>query len=73
MKIGIAGFAGSGKTTVFQWLTGVKPDPAAAQRGQVGIAKMQSGRASEANTKMLTTTFAGQKIHCSQLRPRSTR
>src|SRR5207248_7534665 len=26
-KVGIAGFAGSGKSTVFQWLTGVKPDP----------------------------------------------
>jgi ribosome-binding ATPase YchF (GTP1/OBG family) len=44
MKIGIAGFAGSGKTTVFQWLTGVKPDPAAAQRGQVGIAKIPDER-----------------------------
>ena len=29
MKVGIAGFSGSGKSTVFQWLTGVKPDPAA--------------------------------------------
>jgi ribosome-binding ATPase YchF (GTP1/OBG family) len=44
MKIGIAGFAGSGKTTVFQWLTGVKPDPAAAQRGQVGMAKIPDER-----------------------------
>ena len=44
MKVGIAGFAGSGKTTVFQWLTGVKPDPSAAQRGQVGIAKIPDDR-----------------------------
>src|SRR5262245_8763384 len=44
MKIGIAGFAGSGKSTVFHWLTGVKPDPAAAQRGQVGIAKVPDER-----------------------------
>jgi ribosome-binding ATPase YchF (GTP1/OBG family) len=44
MKVGIAGFAGSGKTTVFQWLTGVKPDPAAGQRGQVGIARIPDDR-----------------------------
>lgn len=44
MKIGIAGFAGSGKSTLFHWLTGVKPDPAAAQRGQVGIAKIPDER-----------------------------
>ena len=36
MKIGIAGFAGSGKTTVFQWLTGDAPDPSRSQQGQVG-------------------------------------
>lgn len=44
MKIGIAGFASSGKSTLFHWLTGVKPDPAAAQRGQVGIAKIPDER-----------------------------
>lgn len=44
MKVGIAGFAGSGKTTVFQWLTGVKPDPAAALRGQLGIARVPDER-----------------------------
>ena len=44
MKVGIAGFAGSGKSTVFHWLTGVKPDPAASQRGQVGIAKIPDER-----------------------------
>lgn len=36
MKIGIAGFSGSGKSTIFQWLTGAKPDPAKAQQGQIG-------------------------------------
>ena len=40
MKIGIAGFAGSGKSTAFQWLTGVRPDPARGQLGQVGMAKV---------------------------------
>jgi ribosome-binding ATPase YchF (GTP1/OBG family) len=44
MKVGIAGFAGSGKSTVFQWLTGVKPDPAASQRGQLGIARVHDDR-----------------------------
>ena len=44
MKVGLAGFAGSGKSTVFQWLTNVKPDPAASQRGQVGVAKIHDAR-----------------------------
>jgi ribosome-binding ATPase YchF (GTP1/OBG family) len=45
MKVGIIGFAGSGKTTVFRWLTGKKPDPAAVQRGgQVGEAKVPDER-----------------------------
>jgi GTP-binding protein YchF len=44
MKVGLVGYAGSGKSTVFQWLTGVKPDPAALQRGQVGIAKIPDSR-----------------------------
>lgn len=36
MKVGIAGFSGSGKSTVFQWLTGVAPDPSRSQQGQIG-------------------------------------
>src|SRR5262245_22901292 len=44
MKIGIAGVSGSGKSTVFHWLTGVKPDPAASQRGQIGMAKIPDER-----------------------------
>lgn len=44
MKIGIAGFASSGKSTVFQWLTGVKPDMAKAQFGQAGIARVPDER-----------------------------
>src|SRR5713226_1327721 len=45
MKVGLVGFAGCGKTTVFQWLTGKKPDPAAVQRGgQVGEAKVPDAR-----------------------------
>src|SRR5438132_14273216 len=44
MKIGLAGFAGSGKSTVFQWLTGAKPDPGRAQQGQSGNAKIPDER-----------------------------
>jgi ribosome-binding ATPase YchF (GTP1/OBG family) len=44
MKVGIAGFSGSGKSTVFQWLAGTKPDPAKSQHGQLGIAKVPDDR-----------------------------
>src|SRR6516225_8260274 len=44
MKVGIVGFAGSGKSTVFQWLTGARPDPAKAQMGQTGVAKVPESR-----------------------------
>ena len=35
MKIGIAGYSGSGKTTVWQWLTGKTPDLSKTQQGQL--------------------------------------
>jgi ribosome-binding ATPase len=44
MKVGIVGFAGSGKSTVFQWLTGAKPDPSKMQTGQTGNAKVPDER-----------------------------
>lgn len=44
MKVGIVGFAGCGKSTVFQWLTEVRPDPAAIQRGQLGMAQIPDER-----------------------------
>jgi ribosome-binding ATPase len=44
MKVGIVGYSGSGKTTAFQWLTGVTPDPGKAQLGQVGVAKVPDER-----------------------------
>jgi ribosome-binding ATPase YchF (GTP1/OBG family) len=37
MRIGIVGYQGGGKSTVFELLTGVKPDIAKAHTGQVGI------------------------------------
>jgi ribosome-binding ATPase YchF (GTP1/OBG family) len=44
MKVGIVGFAGSGKSTVFHWLTGVQPDLGKAQFGQTGVAKVPDPR-----------------------------
>jgi ribosome-binding ATPase YchF (GTP1/OBG family) len=44
MKVGLVGYAGSGKSTVFQWLTGVAPDPAKVQQGQVGTTKVYDDR-----------------------------
>ncbi|QVL30596.1 DUF933 domain-containing protein [Telmatocola sphagniphila] len=47
MKVGLVGYAGSGKTTVFQWLTGVEPDPAKIQQGQMGMAAVPDERLSK--------------------------
>ncbi|MCC6419550.1 MAG: redox-regulated ATPase YchF [Gemmataceae bacterium] len=44
MKVGIAGFAGSGKSIVFQWLTEARADPAKAQHGQIGVARIPDDR-----------------------------
>ncbi len=44
MKVGLVGYAGSGKSTVFHWLTGVAPDPAKVQQGQLGTAKVYDER-----------------------------
>jgi ribosome-binding ATPase YchF (GTP1/OBG family) len=60
MKIGLVGFSGSGKSTVFQWLTGVTPDPARVQQGQVGAAKLPDPRVGQmaALFKPKKTTYA---------------
>src|SRR3954447_7929099 len=44
MKMGLVGFAGSGKGTVFEWLTGEKPDPAKVQQGQTAMADVPDER-----------------------------
>lgn len=38
MKIGLVGYQGSGKSTLFEWLTGVAHDPALAHLGQSAMA-----------------------------------
>lgn len=44
MKVGLVGYAGTGKTLLFQWLTGVEPDPAKIQHGQTGMAHVHDER-----------------------------
>jgi GTP-binding protein YchF len=44
MRAGLAGFAGSGKSTLFQLLTGAIPDPGKVHSGQVGIATLSDPR-----------------------------
>jgi GTP-binding protein YchF len=44
MKIGLIGYQGSGKSTLFEWLTGVKPDPALAHASQNAMATVPDER-----------------------------
>jgi ribosome-binding ATPase YchF (GTP1/OBG family) len=44
MKIGLVGYQGSGKSTVFEWLTGVKADPALAHLSQTAMAAVPDHR-----------------------------
>ncbi len=44
MKIGLVGYQGSGKSTLFHWLTGVAPDPALSHTGQSGMAAIPDPR-----------------------------
>src|SRR3954465_3938058 len=44
MRAGLVGFAGGGKSTLFQLLTGATPDPGKIHSGQVGIATLADPR-----------------------------
>jgi ribosome-binding ATPase len=44
MRVGIVGFAGSGKSTLFQLLTGARPDPGKIHSGQIGVATLTDPR-----------------------------
>jgi ribosome-binding ATPase YchF (GTP1/OBG family) len=58
MKIGIVGYQSSGKSTLFEWLTGVAPDPAAhAHDTQAAMATIADPR-----VPMLCTIYSPKKI-----------
>ena len=44
MKIGLVGYQGSGKSTLFEWLTGVAADPSLAHRDQSAMAPVPEPR-----------------------------
>jgi len=44
MKIGLVGYQGTGKSSLFELLTGVKPDPSKVHTGQVGVATVPDRR-----------------------------
>jgi ribosome-binding ATPase len=44
MRVGLVGFAGGGKSTLFQLLTGATPDPGKVHAGQVGVATLADPR-----------------------------
>ncbi len=47
MKIGIVGYQGSGKSTLFHWLTGIAPDPALAHTIQTAMATIPDPRVAQ--------------------------
>ncbi len=47
MKIGIVGYQGSGRSTLFHWLTGVEPDLALSHSGQSAMATIPDDRVAE--------------------------
>lgn len=44
MKIGLVGYQGSGKSTLFEFLTGIRPDPAQAHVGQSAMSPVPEAR-----------------------------
>ncbi|MCL2711183.1 MAG: DUF933 domain-containing protein [Planctomycetaceae bacterium] len=64
MKIGLVGYKGSGKSLLFQWLTGVAPDPALSHSSQSATAAIPEARF-EALAKIYNPkkiTYAGLEI-----------
>jgi ribosome-binding ATPase YchF (GTP1/OBG family) len=47
MKIGIVGYQGSGKSTLFHWLTGIAPDPSLAHTIQSAMATVPDARVAQ--------------------------
>lgn len=57
MKIGLVGYQGCGKSTLFEFLTGVRPDPAQAHVGQSAMAPVP-----EARVEPLCAVYSPKKI-----------
>ncbi len=57
MKVGLVGYQGSGKTTLFQWLTGLAADPSLAHRGQTAVVPLPEPR-----LEKLAEIYHSQKI-----------
>ena len=54
MKIGIVGYEGAGKSTLFQWLTDEVPDPALAHKTQSAMAVVPEPRVDELLAPLLS-------------------
>ena len=52
MKIGLVGYQGSGKTTLFEWLTGQQADAALAHTGQSAMAFVPDERIQALEAKL---------------------
>jgi ribosome-binding ATPase YchF (GTP1/OBG family) len=64
MKVGLVGYKGSGKSLLFQWLTGIAPDPALSHSLQSATAAVPEERF-EALAKIYNPkkiTYAGLEI-----------
>lgn len=64
MKIGLVGYQGSGKSTLFAWLTGVAADPSHAHSGQSAVAQIPDPRLEQLRKIFLPkkVTHAGMEI-----------
>jgi ribosome-binding ATPase YchF (GTP1/OBG family) len=62
VKIGLVGYQGSGKSTLFAWLTGVPADPAQAHGGQSAMASIPDPRVDK-----LAEVYRPKKVHLASL------
>ena len=62
MKIGLVGYQGAGKSTLFEWLTGVRPDPALSHTAQTAMAVIPESR-----VEALCKIYAPKKVTLASL------